>query len=88
MLFLFKKNGCLTKKVKILKEELQVAKFAYASVVSINEIKKGEKLSSSNIWVKRPGTGKILAKNFSKILNKKARKNIPKDTQIGWDMIE
>ncbi len=78
----------MTKKVKILKEELQVAKFAYASVVSINEIKKGEKLSSSNIWVKRPGTGKILAKNFSKILNKKARKNIPKDTQIGWDMIE
>ena len=78
----------MTKKVKILKEELEVAKFAYASVVSIKEIKKGEKINSSNIWVKRPGTGKILAKNFSKILNKKAKKNIPKDTQLGWDMIE
>ena len=78
----------LTKKVEILKEELEVAKFAYASVVSIKEIKKGEKFNSSNIWVKRPGTGKILAENFSKILNKKAKKNIAKNTQLGWDMIE
>ena len=35
-----------------MKEEIETAKFAFASVVSINDIKKGEKLGKKNIWVK------------------------------------
>lgn len=72
----------------ILAEEQPTIDFAYASVVSIKEIEKGEKLSKENIWVKRPGTGKILATDFSKILNKRTKKKILKNTQLSWDLIE
>jgi N-acetylneuraminate synthase len=71
----------------IQKEEKPVIEFAYASVVSIRDIKKGEVLSLNNIWVKRPGTGKILVDQFYKVLGKKARTDIPKDRQLTWRMI-
>ena len=37
-----------------IKQENNTMRFAFASVVSIKEIKKGEKLTHKNIWVKRP----------------------------------
>jgi sialic acid synthase SpsE len=73
---------------KILLEEKPTINFAYACVVSIKEIKKGEKLSKENIWVKRPGNGKILALDFDKVLNKVATLDITKDTQLDWNMFE
>ena len=51
-------------------------------------IEKDEKFNLNNIWVKRPGTGQILAKEFHKILNKKAQIRIPNNTQLEWNMIE
>ena len=56
--------------------------FAFASVVSIKDIKKGDKLSYKNIWVKRPGTGNFLAKDFIKLIGKTAQKNIRNNIQI------
>ena len=38
-------------------EEMPTIKFAFASVVSIKNIKKGEAFTKDNLWVKRPGTG-------------------------------
>tara|TARA_Y100000590_G_C15710631_1_gene1010137 strand:+ start:73 stop:1104 length:1032 start_codon:yes stop_codon:yes gene_type:complete len=72
----------------ILDEESPTINFAYSSVVSIKDINIGEKFSMENIWVKRPGTGKIRAEEFEKILNKKAKNKIPKNVQLTWDMIE
>lgn len=69
-----------------VKEEKPTINFAFASVVSIAPIKKGEKFTMKNLWVKRPGTG-ILAVHFPKILGKKARKDIPADVQIKWDQL-
>lgn len=63
-------------KKKPIKEELKTIKFAYSSVVAIKEIAKGEKLSKNNIWVKRPGTGDFLAKEFKNLIGKKAKKKI------------
>jgi N-acetylneuraminate synthase len=74
-------------KKEILIEEKPTIDFAYASVVSIKDIKKGEKFNKDNIWVKRPGTGDIKAEYYSNILGKTAKKNISKDTQLRWDMI-
>lgn len=68
----------------VLKEEKPTIDFAYACVVSIKEIQKGEKFSKENIWVKRPGTGEIKAVDFGKVLGKKALKDIKKDIQIKW----
>ena len=65
-----------------VEEELGTIAFAFASVVSIKEIKKGEKITSSNIWLKRPGGGDYGAKDFSSLIGKVAQRNIPNDQQI------
>ena len=67
---------------KITKKELITAKFAFSSVVAVKKIKKGEKLNNENIWVKRPGNGDFLAKNYKKLLNKKVKTNIKLGSQI------
>ena len=58
------------KKIPV-KEEKNTAKFAFASVVSIKKINKGDLFSENNLWVKRPGTGPVLAEDLSKLLEKK-----------------
>ena len=72
----------------VLEEEKKTAEFAYASVVSIKEIKKGDFLTMENIWVKRPGTGEIKAIHYDTLINKKASEDIIKNTQLKWDMLE
>ena len=67
---------------KISKIEKKTANFAFASVVSIKNINKGEKLSKKNIWVKRPGLGDFLAGDFKKLLGKKTKKFIIKNNFI------
>lgn len=68
----------------ILPEEQPTIDFAYASVVSIKSIKKGEKLTKKNIWVKRPGTGEILAKHYKSLLGSLALRDISIDEQLKW----
>lgn len=70
------------------KEEQVTIDFAFATVVSIAHIKQGEVFSKDNIWVKRPGTGKIAAKYYEDVLGKRAVKNIPADTHIEPDDVE
>lgn len=71
----------------VVAEEQVTIDFAYATVVTIKEVKKGEVFSIDNIWVKRPGTGEILAEDFEKLIGKKANKNLPQDTHIKWSDI-
>ena len=71
-------------KKTILKEEQPTINFAYATLVAIQDIKKGEKFTKENMWVKRPGTGEIKAEHYKKIIGKKATKNITKDSQLKW----
>jgi N-acetylneuraminate synthase len=66
------------------KEEQVTIDFAFATVCSIAPIKKGEVLTKANIWVKRPGTGKILAEHFNAILGKKALRHIANDEQLDF----
>lgn len=66
------------------KEEQVTIDFAFATVCSIASIKKGEKLTKDNIWVKRPGTGKILAEHFNDVLGKVASRDIGNDEQLDW----
>jgi sialic acid synthase SpsE len=74
------------KKEPAIEEGLTID-FAYASVVSIKSIKKGEIFTKENIWVKRPGKGGILAKNYEDILGKIALQDIENDTQLQWGSI-
>ncbi|MDD2674371.1 MAG: N-acetylneuraminate synthase family protein [Flavobacterium sp.] len=68
-------------------EEQVTIDFAFATVCSIDTIAKGEKFTTENIWVKRPGTGQILAENFEKLLGKTANRTIENDEQLTWDDI-
>ena len=70
------------------KEEQVTIDFAFATVCTIAPIKKGEVFSKDTIWVKRPGTGKILAEHFNDILGKKALRDIENDEQLAWEDIE
>jgi sialic acid synthase SpsE len=74
-------------KKKPIKEEKPVIDFAFASVVSIKEIKKGQLLTKKNIWVKRPGTGPFYAKDYKKLLGRRAIKDIGIDNHIKKDDI-
>ena len=65
-------------------EEQVTIDFAFASVCSIAKIIKGELLTKENIWVKRPGTGKILAEHFNDLIGKKALRDIDNDEQLTW----
>ncbi len=69
-------------KKEVLKEERPTIDFAYSCVVTIADIKPGEKFTEKNIWVKRPGTGEILAKDFKKVLGKRSASSIRSGEQL------
>jgi N-acetylneuraminate synthase len=69
-------------KNKLLDQEEVTRRFAFTSVVSIREINKGEKFSSKNLFVMRPGTGYFGPSKLSYLYGKIAKKNIKKRTQI------
>ena len=66
----------------ILPEEQPVIDFAYATVVTIAPVRKGEPFSKSNIWVKRPGTGPIHATKLDAVLGRSAVRDIPADVHV------
>lgn len=68
--------------IKPILKEKKTANFAFASVVSNLDIKKGEILNQRNIWVRRPGTGDYSAEEYYGLLGKKIKRNIKKNTQI------
>ncbi len=70
------------------KEEQVTIDFAFATVCSIASIQKGERLSKENIWVKRPGTGKILAEHYNDLLGKFATRTIENDEQLDFNDFE
>lgn len=75
----------LTKNIsenKMRSYERKTINFAYSSVVSISNIKKGEKFTNKNIWVKRPGLGDFLAKDYKKLIGKVAKIDIPANRYI------
>lgn len=70
------------------KEEQVTIDFAFATVCTIANIKQGEIFTKENIWVKRPGTGAILAEQFQAILGKIAVRDIENDEQLDWTDFE
>lgn len=75
-------------KKEAAKEEQVTIDFAFATVVSIKDIKKGDIFTKDNLWVKRPGTGEILAQSYNEILGKEATRDIPFDTHLSWKDIK
>jgi sialic acid synthase SpsE len=70
------------------KEEQVTIDFAFATVVSIQPIKKGGLFSKENLWVKRPGTGEIKAEHYNELLGKCAKHDIAIDQHISYNDVE
>ncbi len=79
--------GAMGGQKTILPEEKPVIDFAYASVVSIKNINKGDILTTDNTWVKRPGSGEIGVKDFYSVIGRIAKIDIKKDVQLTREMI-
>lgn len=69
---------------EVLEEEQPTIDFAYACVVSIRKIKKGELITEDNIWVKRPGTGEIKAVEYKNMLGARAKNDIENNAQLRY----
>jgi sialic acid synthase SpsE len=72
---------------KPLPEEQVTIDFAFATVVAIADISKGDKFTKENIWVKRPGTGDLLAEHYNEVLGKTALCDIKHDAHISTIMV-
>jgi N-acetylneuraminate synthase len=70
------------------KEEKVTSDFAFATVVAIQDIKEGEAFTKDNIWVKRPGTGQVLAERFNEVLGKNSKNFIKKDQHLKFSDYE
>jgi sialic acid synthase SpsE len=68
----------------VLPEEQPTIDFAYACVVALRDIDPGEQFSVANLWVKRPGTGEIKAREFEKVLGRVARRPVRKNAQLRY----
>lgn len=62
-------------------EEITIA-FAFSSVVATRDIEVGEKLSSENIWIKRPSGGDFAPSDLQNLYGKNAATKIPANTQL------
>lgn len=71
-----------------LPEEQVTIDFAFATIVTIKPIKKGEPFTKDNIWVKRPGTGPLLAERYEEVLGKTAACDIGNDEHVSVEMIQ
>jgi neu-NAC synthetase len=66
----------------VVASEKPTRNFAFASVVANMDIRKGEKFSNNNLWVKRPGNGDFSAYDYQLLLGKIAARDIKKNAQI------
>ena len=69
-------------KKDIIKEEKATSAFAFASVVADKEIKKGERFTEDNLWVRRPGGGDYLATDYENLIGKVSKRSIKKGSQL------
>lgn len=68
----------------VLAAEQPTIDFAYACVVTTRPIRRGERLTRENTWVKRPGTGEILAADYEAVIGRVASVDLPADVQLAW----
>ena len=69
-------------KKKPVQNEKPTINFAFSSISSIKDIKKGEKFTERNIFPIRPSGGDYTANDYEKLLGKTAKIDIKRLLQI------
>jgi N-acetylneuraminate synthase len=75
-------------KKEAAKEEQVTIDFAFATVVTIKDLKAGDILTKENIWVKRPGTGEIKAEDYNSLIGKRVAQDLSSDQHLSWKHVE
>lgn len=68
-------------------EEQATMDFAFATVVTIRPVSRGEEFTTDNLWVKRPGTGGIPAADFQTVLGRVATRELEVDIHLSLEDI-
>ena len=66
---------------QVHEKEKSIREWAFRSIVSLREIKKGETITQDMIWSKRPGTG-IPSYKMNDVLGKKAARDIKNNVLV------
>lgn len=69
-------------KAEDIEQEQDTRDFAFATLVALNEIAKGQMIIVDNVAPKRPAIGDFYARDLSAVLGKKANCTIPKGCHI------
>jgi N-acetylneuraminate synthase len=77
-------EAALGNKKSVHEKEEQIREWAFRSIVSTREIKKGEMIAAEMIWTKRPGTG-IPSHKMDEVIGKIARRDIEKNRLLTWE---
>ena len=64
--------------------EEAVYRFARASVVADRDLPAGHVISAEDIWVRRPGSGEIPARDFDRVVGRKLKLATRRNTQLKW----
>lgn len=65
-------------------QETQIRQWAFRSIVTKRNLRKGDVISENCIWSKRPGTG-IPSKEMPKLIGRKVARDIPENVLLSWD---
>lgn len=76
----------LGKEKTVHKDEAKIREWAFRSIVSNCDIKKGQVITADMIWSKRPGTG-IPSYKMDEVIGKTAANDITKNVLIKWEDI-
>ena len=66
----------------LVAEEAKTMAFAFASVIAVKDIIKGELLTEENLWVRRPGGGDYSAADYESLIGRVSKNFICKGMRI------
>ena len=69
-------------------EEESIYKFARGTLVADKSLKKGHVMTKDDIWGRRPGSGQIAANQYEKVIGKRLKINIKRNTQLKMEYFE
>ncbi|MDP3263779.1 MAG: N-acetylneuraminate synthase family protein [Tabrizicola sp.] len=64
--------------------EEPVYRFARASVVADRDLPDGHVIAEADIWARRPGSGEIAGYDFDKVIGKRLKRAVTRNTQLKW----
>ena len=64
--------------------EEPVYRFARASVVADRDLDAGHVITEADIWARRPASGEIAGYDFDKVVGKRLKRAVKRNTQLGW----